>query len=338
MSFPLPIRRTGQSGYQDQGTSITWVGSAFDLSSDADNATATWSIDAGEVTKFTLDPHVHTRSALGLTFGRVYFTTPEIRAGPHNLTVTYLGSGKIAQPLSLQYLLVKYSTAAGASSSGNGVGIPSQMLNPTPASTGNPGGNSGGPSRTSIGAIVGGVLGAFVLLISIFTIFVWWRWRVQQRNKNRLNPYRGPFDPEERNTGQHLPLNKPGASPNTPVTSPAVSAPPTVRKRRIPGTHVAGTSTSSISIRQRDRDGPVHESLIHEGPAPMAEVNRSTDVPQFANTGDGRVDRRNGISLQPHIEITADGNTVFRHADSGIRLHEDTPQIEELLPRYTSVD
>ncbi len=132
-------------------------------------ATGTWSIDGGEATQFLL-AGLPTDSTTTI-YDQFYFTTPEVQAGSHTLTVTFLGDNNTT-PLCIDFLYVKNGTFPLAN---NITTTPNQN---TPDNHGTP-----PQSRTSTSTILGSVLGGLAFAVIIMGIFLFWRRRRAQQER-----------------------------------------------------------------------------------------------------------------------------------------------------------
>ncbi len=142
-------------------------------------ATGSYSLDSGEPTQFTWQATEDSNWS-----NQLLFTTPKVTHGPHNLTVTFLGSTG-GTPLVLDYLLIQ-----------NGATISS---NPTEYSMSH-------PNNHTLPIIVGSVGGLILLAIIIIGYYIQrhrYKWRTYHRDSNRrvsLFHGAGRGDTEAQNT------------------------------------------------------------------------------------------------------------------------------------------
>ena len=154
------------------GTSLRWYGYIpTELSHNA--TSAMYSIDGASPVSFPLDGLPSTNNSL---YNQLFFSTPQLSNGTHNLVVVYEGDDQHT-PLTLNYLVVTDSTP----SSALGGAQPSSSLHPsTPSGQESPSSPSGlaydassSSHSSSSGAIIGGAVGggaAFIILALIFLI------------------------------------------------------------------------------------------------------------------------------------------------------------------------
>ncbi|KAG6906266.1 hypothetical protein DXG01_014874 [Tephrocybe rancida] len=136
------------------GTRLTWVG-YVPIEFPGNASSASYSIDNGPHTTFTLLGHQPFDGTS--LYNQIFFTTPELAPGSHNLSVTYDGNASFT-PLTLDYIyLTTTITTSPSGSSGGG---------PTPTGT---------PSHS--GAIAGGVVGGVAVLALLVVFFIFWRRR-----------------------------------------------------------------------------------------------------------------------------------------------------------------
>lgn len=259
-------------------------------------------VDNGESVKFSLQG----LPADGKTtvYNQFYFTTPEVEAGPHTLTVTFLGTGQTT-PLCLDYIYVKNGTFPVAGSS-NGTKTPE----PQP-SVSSQASSDGGSSGQNIGAILGGVLGGLAFLVICAGALLFWRRR--NRPQDKFVETREPefiSTPFNHYNDQRPPapgMMAPGSYSSVPSGS-AVEIVPTPPSNR-PQMGTLG--------KWREAFGRGGELAWHPsgGSHGRSDSSASSSWPQTATSG-------------------AEGNSVQRlHTDSGIRLNQ--PLIEDVPPHYT---
>lgn len=133
----------------------------------------TWPIDNGEVVPFTTEITLDEDRP---SFPNVVcFTTPDIEAGPHTLSVTLLAPNTTTD-MSFDCLYVQNGTLT-SDPNGNitGTSNPTSTMTPnqTPGSTTNL--SHPKNSKQILGLILDGVLGGLVLLVLIISLFRWRR-------------------------------------------------------------------------------------------------------------------------------------------------------------------
>lgn len=288
--------------------------------------TGTWSIDDGQPTQFT-SPSSSFASSAAESNG-VYFTTPEYPAGPHTLTVTFLGSNE-TQPMVLDYLLIRNGSFVG----------PSTVATPNSG----PGRSSGPPIRV----IVGAILGALVSLVLIAGVL--WRRLNNQQDLRPTQACARPFISNDSEGGFHPSLpsrrTKSGVLSSEIMTPPLNRVPPRAfRKRQVtlvmssPPT-TAPAATFHVPRKRREPAGiatPPSMShtlrVIQEQNDTEAAVERPIGAVYLPMAG-GNVSavRRDGPSPhQLHIESieTTTPNAIHQNRSGSL-------QIEELPPYYT---
>ncbi|KAG6813716.1 hypothetical protein H0H92_008124 [Tricholoma furcatifolium] len=131
------------------GTQLIWMG-YIPVEYPGNASSASYSIDNGTSTSFTLAGHPSTDGTS--RYNQLFFTTPQLAPGSHNLVVTYNGNSQLT-PLTLDYIYLTTSSSGNETSSTN---------------------NTGGSHHTHVGAIAGGVVGG-VVLIAIIIARLFWR-------------------------------------------------------------------------------------------------------------------------------------------------------------------
>ncbi|KAG6841407.1 hypothetical protein C0991_011301 [Blastosporella zonata] len=179
------------------GSSLSWVGYIpVELSQAAANGTYT--IDGGSPISFELTGL--NSSATSSVYYQTFFTTQDLAQGPHTIMITHNG-GSDQTPLTMDYLLVTNSSSAS-----------SETISPTPQVTAVAAGSS-----VHIGAIVGIIAGAVLLIAAIVAFLLIRRCKRSQRNDGS-HPYDlsepDTFDPFHHSTTTSL------AEPYIPPPSP----------------------------------------------------------------------------------------------------------------------
>lgn len=264
-------------------------------------AMGTWSIDGEKPTQFLLkglpeDPNTNTE------YHQFLFTTTEVEPGPHNLTVTFLGSTQTT-PLCIDYLYVKNGTFP--SPAGNNRTEPANSQDDNNTSAGSP-----------IGAILGGVLGGLAFLIIIAGGILFWR---RRRHKDRFAPVEGlgysatPFNP-------YLDYHSPTPNANTMIQANQSQL------YRSPGVSETMLLVPASDVQQQSST----MRKQHEAFGRLEPIRPSTN--NLTLTTHTRTES-NVSSSWPQTIPSADGNVVRQHMDSGIRLNEG--RIEDVPPHYT---
>jgi hypothetical protein len=132
---------------------------------------ATYSVDGGSPVTFILAGLSDPQGTGPTQYNQVFFTTPELSAGPHTLLVVNRGNNQ-QTPLTLDYLVIRNSSSpVDLSSSPAATATLSDPVNPGSS------GSSGPPIVVIVGGVVGGI--AFVVLCLLCIFF--WRQRQRQR-------------------------------------------------------------------------------------------------------------------------------------------------------------
>ncbi|KAG5638614.1 hypothetical protein H0H81_011504 [Sphagnurus paluster] len=267
---------------------VTWVGFIpTELPHGA--ASGSYSVDGGDPVTFQLNGLSPTATVT--IYNQAFFTTPNLTPGPHSLLVTYLGASSPATPLTLDYLYVtNTSTSNNEPSDHNRV------------------------SKTPIGPIVGGVVGAIALLAILAFIFGWARRRRQyiQTTGPGFMDVRTDQGPDEVTPFMSM-------HPSSPPHSYAHTALPHITVPAFPG-----SLDFSDSANARTPNNPIRESsgMSGDGAGTVAQthVARKGMVPQ----------------TQPIV-------TPVLHHDSGIRLpgiriphHQEDRIVQDIPPLYTA--
>lgn len=228
-------------------------------------------------------------------YNQFYFTIPDVKAGPHTLTVTFLGDNQTT-PLCLDYLYVKNGT------------FPTSA---DPSST-TPNGTPG--SESHIGAIIGDVLGGLAFIIVIMGGLLFWRHRKvrQSPQGGSFIPAEGseynttPFDPySDRRLDFMVQVHQPQF--NTTISSPVLS-PPMWQQLSAPRKQVGAFRMATRPTIYHAVNGKVNRT----GPVGTASESTSLPLPQATTT---------------------ETSAVQQHMDSGIWLN--TQPIVDIPPHYT---
>ncbi|KAJ7110737.1 hypothetical protein C8R43DRAFT_1042049 [Mycena crocata] len=320
------------------------------------NATwGTWSIDGGSPQNFTLIGLDRPKSAT--SYNRIFFTTPLLSPTPHNLVVTY-GGDSAHTPLTVQGFYVTNTTSlADASTTGSTPARSSYASSPSTSVL--------PPQHLNTGPIVGGVIGALILILVILgALFLWQRKRRRRTaDETAANPY--PMDAAD------------GAAPASGAGSAYVYSPVPGQSQRH-GTSSGSRSHPDTDSRPSTTYPYVHRMApSHTNPSDTTNSRSQTHMHQLSGTSGsaapgpqtaGAVSavlahgstRTTGM-LAPdatpapsHIippsklsrerelplpttrgageSVPADA-VVVRHEDSGVRMRE--PEIVELPPGYS---
>lgn len=309
--------------YSSPGTSLSWVG--FIPTEFSHNATsASYSIDGGAPLSFKLAGLSPTTTTT--VYNQLFFTTPDLPAGPHSIVVTYNGGGGFT-PFTTDYLYITNTSLPQPSSTS-----PSTPQNST--------GNSPGHSPP-IGAIIGGVLGGLAL-IALLLFFIWW-WR---RRERREGVGRGPeFQPPPHEVSPFMSMYRTGSSP--PMMS-TTTTPPRPQTQTVP---FILPSTPSHSSQPSSYQPPSSyqtsvppstntNNISHAHSASLTSSSNPSVAPGAGyswGTAADMVPMRKGqeAGLRPLPSIQP-----VMHQDSGIRLPQsEAPRsvvIEDVPPLYTA--
>ncbi|KAF9447284.1 hypothetical protein P691DRAFT_731767 [Macrolepiota fuliginosa MF-IS2] len=286
------------------GTSVSWV-AFIPTELPHGGATGSWSIDGGNENIFILNGLPAGSSST--VYNQVFFTTtPEVQQGSHVLKVTFLGTGQTT-PLGLDMLYVKNGTFSAINTQ-----APVPSAQSPPPSTQTPA--TGGSLHSSLGAILGGVIGGCALLLLILVgAFLCWR----RRRREGFITEKGaeysptPFDPFR--DDDHLPPD-PG-SVVTQTDQSYVYSPSRSHEAAPVASPLPGQQSGAHWRKQRDAYG---EARYLGDNVPLPLVHDRTDS--------------NASSWQRTIP-SADESVPLQHADSGVRLGGHP--IEEVPPHYT---
>ncbi|KAF8079315.1 hypothetical protein FPV67DRAFT_110212 [Lyophyllum atratum] len=138
------------------GTQLTWIG-YIPIEQPGNGSSASYSIDNGSPTSFALVGHPPTDGTS--RFNQIFFTTPRLAPGPHTMVVEYNGNPQLT-PLTLEHIYLTTSSSGG-----------------NPTATMQPGGGK----HTSVGPVVGGVVGGIAAIAIILGLVFFWR-RRQRRS------------------------------------------------------------------------------------------------------------------------------------------------------------
>ncbi|KAG2019824.1 hypothetical protein CC2G_005226 [Coprinopsis cinerea AmutBmut pab1-1] len=181
------------------GTRLTWVG-YIPGEFPGNPASGTYAIDGNEPTTFALRgllPQGDPPEILPL-YHQTFIQTPELPLGPHKVTVVYHGDASVT-PLTLSHIYIQdgnvtvpapgetsiFDAPAPSESSPGAPSSPSSS-SPEPSSPPTTDRASNTPNGMSVGAIVGGAVGAlFLLILSAFMVVY-----LQRRYSNSNSPSR----------------------------------------------------------------------------------------------------------------------------------------------------
>ncbi|KAF8054327.1 hypothetical protein FPV67DRAFT_1130900 [Lyophyllum atratum] len=126
------------------GTQLSWFGIVS--GQESTSSSGSYSIDGGSPISFQIGKASSRYSSASMMYNQLFFMTPNLSAGSHNLLVTHAGNGQTV-PLTLDHLVI---------ANGSAVKI---------------------PRKANVGAIVGGVAGTLAFLFILFAAFLLWRKR-----------------------------------------------------------------------------------------------------------------------------------------------------------------
>ncbi|EEB89289.1 hypothetical protein MPER_12629, partial [Moniliophthora perniciosa FA553] len=171
------FNQTGTPGstlvFNFNGTGVSLYGFNEGSPDHRDKSTARYFIDNSVYTAFEVPESKMTPDGTNTSdyFNQLFFTTPVLDPGPHEMVIAFTGTGTGADPiqwLSIDYFYVTSGdTSVQLNITGNGSG--NGGSNGGRGSSGGGGSSSGqesGSSKTPVGPIVGGVIGGVVGLIN----------------------------------------------------------------------------------------------------------------------------------------------------------------------------
>lgn len=306
-------------------------------------ASATYSIDGSNPVSFQLNG---LRENEGTAYNQIFFTTPELKPGPHTLELVHQGS-KQQTPLTMHVMYIANNSYSGPLPSA----LPAVNLtfpsssnpsgSPSPSSSGTPGGSSasGGSSAnaestknsTPAGAIAGGVIGALALVALIaFAIFFFRRRKQRSRNgspHDKLEPITPYYDHQ----AQNIPFDP---AMMTQSSYPLAASAAHSRKSTMP-TRLSYVNTDPYASAGSPLTPLVPQRL---STSTTAYHNTSTPIPSSQSSEASSSSGKN--RLMSPVSGSGEGPssttlTILRHEDSGIRLPLPQPEVEELPPNYT---
>ncbi|KAJ7642130.1 hypothetical protein FB45DRAFT_737824 [Roridomyces roridus] len=205
------------------GTSATLIGHTSNTFP-PNASSGSYFIDGAGPTPFILPGLASATSST--QFNGLFFTTPPLADGFHNVTVVYDGDDEHT-PLAVKVWYVTNTTVSDALVQASASG--SATLNTTPSSAAQNGATpSDSPSRrTNTGPIVGGIIGAIFLVGVILAVLYVLRWRrsVRVRDQEAVQPtaYPRPTMPMPMHTA--VPVNS-AAFHGQDIVSPATAVSP----------------------------------------------------------------------------------------------------------------
>ncbi|KAJ7687593.1 hypothetical protein B0H17DRAFT_1069637 [Mycena rosella] len=335
------------------------------------NATsASYTIDGDPSTSFALNGLSSPNSAT--SYNNIYFQTPTLPSGPHNLVVTHGGDNQHT-PLIVEGFYVTSATALASNSSSSTT--PPVTTSDTPSAS--------PPKHSSAGAIAGGVIGGLILLALVAGLVIWYRRRRGQikDEATSANPY--PMStadgdappialPASGNPYAYSPVSAVATGTRTSGTRSDVSRPSTTHPyihRAAPlhqhpsdtmssptrththqlsssamshgpatsasGSHVPGTSYSSNNGGLPPPTGSLDAMVSH------GSFHNPLPTPQATPPASSKLAREMAAAAAylPPVQATQEpGTRVLRHEDSGLRLPPSSapePEIVELPPGYS---
>ncbi|KAF9053161.1 hypothetical protein BJ165DRAFT_1445948 [Panaeolus papilionaceus] len=291
-------------------------------------ADATFSIDGNLPTKFTINALPPNK--VPTQYNQRLFTTPTLPAGPHKMDVVFLGSGNTTA-LILDSLVVQNGTVATVQTPPSTANSSSQGPTPSPTQTmpGHPGGvntsitatigrsSTGGqaapPSSTapegisqnvrkiSLGPIIGGALGALVILLGALLAYYAYRLRKRDRITQYTHPQSSTathFDIKQR----HHNHNPSTATADTGGSSDMVphflpSSKLARYRQHSPASPQFTSEVRDDSFTSRDLQSPVHATLPLAG-----QILPSEDVIMHQDSGIRNV-MASELSPQRRVEV-----------------------------------
>ena len=147
------------------------------------STSATYSVDGGIPTTFTLSGLVASRDGPTELYNQLFFEASGLSPGEHRIEVVHGGNNETT-PLSLAYVVIQNAPAPAPVGSTTSTGSSST---PTPNSSGADSGSnlsSAKHKRVSTGAIVGGAVGGVVMLVAVVLFLLLMR---RRRKRNGLD-------------------------------------------------------------------------------------------------------------------------------------------------------
>ena len=285
------------------GVSLTWYG-VIRPELPITPTTGSFAIDGGKPEIFRLK---------GLTSGeitqynQIFFQTPQFQQGKHTIAVTYLGD-LTTTPLTLDYLIVQNGTAPSVTPPNNS------------STTGNANTAPEQHSHSSVGPIVGGVVGglAVVAIIGV-VIFLYLR-----RRRNKVEE--GDDDNVVIQPFQYSSASSPGVSY---VSSNRL------QNQEGSSTYSANVTpaTTSLMGRSSTSTGSIFNQSSHVILPPLgtSKARREAEAVAAASA------RRTQATVSPTTSEPSSTSRVIMHEDSGVRLPlpEINEDVIEVPPQYT---
>ncbi|KIJ44148.1 hypothetical protein M422DRAFT_30652 [Sphaerobolus stellatus SS14] len=273
------------------GTSLSWLGFIpTELPHNASNAT--FSVDGGSPATFRL-PGL-TSDSSNTIYNQVFFTTPNLTMGKHTLKVVHLGS-RAQTPLTLTNMFLINGTFPSTPSNTQITQASSSSITPNQSVNSD-------SHKTTIGAIIGVVLGGLALLLIIGGVLVWMR---RQRNHR------------EARTRPRLEVDEMGyhSLPAPPVPF-VVDAQPQGEFTQRTFSGPVSTATRSTSVYPDSSDPSRERPAIREKRGHLVTSSVTSTSTDLVSSTTSRPSR------------------VVHHEDSGLRIPGPEP-VEEVPPSYT---
>jgi len=177
------------------GVSLAWYG-FIPVEQPHAATTGSFSIDGQSAISFPLNGI--TEESASSRYNQKFFETTTLPYGHHNITVTFQGNEQTT-PLTLDYLVVQNGTAPEGLSTSRSSSLSGSSSKDTESSTSPPGSSptgkntgsnvNGTSSKSNVGIIVGGIVGAVGLILLVCLSLLCYRWKHKQQNlRNKKVP------------------------------------------------------------------------------------------------------------------------------------------------------
>jgi hypothetical protein len=260
-------------------------------------------------------------------FNQNLFTSPTLDPGQHTVTVTFNGDPDInAVPLTVDYFEVATNPSG-------------QHVGNNTSNNGDPGISSSNSNKPKVGAIVGGIIGAIVLL-ALFGCAVWLFLR-RRRQSRGVHEYEGkpynssPFRNDQHSSGHIVPFLTSPSSVSAGELSPSSQGGLTSISAGLASSIEGHSAIAGLESSSSGGLSSSHGRLGGSGKGNDRGAVAQRPLPDVGASSSSGHGGTSPTSANSASQVS--GPTFVRHQDSGMRIAPEDAQGEviDLPPDYT---